>query len=110
MVEQTLVELAVDVLEKHAELEKTCGHLRSRQGSWTLYSVPGCEAKMIAIDGLRNAWTMLDRLNRLAQASLNIAPGAPTIPMPAHQARGEARAQAGQGDALRRRYGAFQRC
>ena len=75
MEERTILELAADVIEKRVELERTCKQIRNEQGDWTLYSTTGCEAERIAIDGLRNAWVMLDRLNRLAQFRLSVGLG-----------------------------------
>ena len=74
MIEQALVELAVGVIEKRAELERTCKQLKSQQGSWTLHPMAGYEVERIAIERLKNAWTMLDQLNRLAQSSLSTGP------------------------------------
>ena len=73
MAEKTILELAADVREKRAELERTCEQIRFEQGDWTLHSMAGSEAERIANDGLRNAWTMLDRLNRLANSELKAA-------------------------------------
>ena len=74
MIKQTLVELAVDVIEKHTELERTCKQCKSQQSGWSLHSMAGYEAERITIEGLKNAWTMLDQLNRLAQANLSTEP------------------------------------
>ena len=73
MAEKTILELAADVREKRAEFERTCEQIRFEQGDWTLHSMAGSEAERIANDGLRNAWTMLDRLNRLAKSELKAA-------------------------------------
>lgn len=67
MAGKTILELAADVREKRAELERTCEQIGSEQGAWSLYSMNGSEAEQIAYDGLRNAWIMLDRINRMAK-------------------------------------------
>src|SRR4030067_1582989 len=74
MIKQTLVELAVDVIEKHTELERTCKQGKSEQSVCSLHSMAGYETERITIEGLKNAWTMLDQLNRLAQANLSTEP------------------------------------
>lgn len=71
MTAQTILEMAADVRERHAELERTCAKLRDVSGDWTLHSMAGSEAERIATDGLRNAWTMLDRLDRMAKSELD---------------------------------------
>lgn len=69
MVEENILELAADVREKRAELERICDQILAEQGDWTMLLIAGSEAEKIATDGLKNAWMMLDRIILLAKQS-----------------------------------------
>lgn len=69
----TILELAANVRQKKAELERTCAELRHCGGDWTWYSIGGEDAMKIAESGLQNCWVMLDRLHSLARDELTKA-------------------------------------
>ena len=68
MSKQSIVEDAADVREKVREVKALCDDLRSadRQGdAWVSAEMAAEEALEIARSGLRHAWQMLDRIQRL---------------------------------------------
>lgn len=66
----TILELAANIRQKKSELETTCVNLRGANGDWISYSLAAEDAMRIADDGLRNCWTMLDRLHNMAKDEL----------------------------------------
>ncbi len=66
----TILELAANVRQKKAELDAICADMRHTGGDWTSHSIASEDAMRIADDGLRNCWTMLDRLHQIAREDL----------------------------------------
>ena len=66
----TLLELAANVRQRKIDLDKLCGEMRNVGGEWTIHSIAGEDAMRIADDGLRNCWTMLERLRQIASEDL----------------------------------------
>jgi len=72
----SLLELAANVRQKKSELDSLCDDMRHHQKEWVAYSMGGEDAMKIAEDGLRNCWTMLDRMHQLAKTeSLSASQG-----------------------------------
>ena len=66
----TLLELAANVRQRKIDLDNLCSEMRNVGGEWTSHSIAGEDAMRIADDGLRNCWTMLDRLHQIAREDL----------------------------------------
>lgn len=66
----TLLEMAANVRQKKAEIDATCTEMRRVGGDWTSHAIASEDAMKIADDGLRNCWTMLDRLHQIAREDL----------------------------------------
>lgn len=64
----TILEMAANVRQKKSELDAACTELRELSGEWTGLAIAGEDAMRIAENGLRDCWTMLDRLHGLARA------------------------------------------
>lgn len=62
----TILEMAANVREKSQELDTACGELRRVGAEWSGFSVAREDALRIADDGLRNCWTVLEKLRCLA--------------------------------------------
>lgn len=68
MSELTLLEMAANVRQRRMELDAICAELKSAGIEWTKISIAASDAMKIAEDGLRNAWSMLDRLYWIAES------------------------------------------
>jgi len=66
---------AADVSAKYREAKDAVTALRNkdRGGDWISYQLMLDEAMGIAHDGLRNAWTMMDRVRQLAEEAAALA-------------------------------------
>ena len=66
----TILELAANVRQRKVEVDAVCEQMRHTGGEWTSHSIAAEDAMRIADDGLRNCWTMLDRLHQIAREDL----------------------------------------
>jgi len=79
MSQLSLLEKAAEVRAKAAQLEDKISSIRAAYGEWISLDLAANEAKGIADEALRRVWSMLERLNDLADVELrrSSTPGQP---------------------------------